>query len=285
MNLLTQKQFISRDVTFHETIFPFHDNSIPSLMAPVPPSFPNLTQTYCDDWLPSDAEHDTSEDTNEPISDSELSETSQHSPTPVSLPVHSPITSSIPPPVLRKSTRTRAPPAWLKDYEATNLTQQISNLAVTTVEPQFQCFMTSLTQIHDPTYFKVAVQHTNWVNVMALELEALELNKTWTVTELPQNKQAIGCKWIYKTELNHDGTIDKHKAMLVVLGNRQQYGIDYSETFAPVAKLTTVRTLIVMDAMEKWHTCQMDVRNFFLHGDFVRHCLYETSTRIHTHGL
>lgn len=99
------------------------------------------------------------------------------------------------------------------------------------------------------------------------ELEALELNNTWSVIELPPNKQAIGCKWIFETKLNPDGSVDKYKARLAVLGNKQQYGVDYSETFAPVAKLTTVRTLLAVATMEKWHTCQMDVRNAFLHGE------------------
>ena len=102
---------------------------------------------------------------------------------------------------------------------------------------------------------------------MNQELDALELNKTWEVTTLPTGKTAIGCKWIFKTKFYPDGTIDKHKARLVILGCHQQYGIDYAETFAPVAKLTTVRTLLAVAAMEIWFTCQMDVSNAFLHGE------------------
>lgn len=58
-------------------------------------------------------------------------------------------------------------------------------------------------------------------------------------------------------------------ARLVVLGNKQQYGIDFAETFMPVAKLTTVKTLLVVAAMQNWHTCQMDVSNAILHGELV----------------
>ena len=102
---------------------------------------------------------------------------------------------------------------------------------------------------------------------MNLELRALERNDTWTITSVPHGKKAIGCKWLDKTKFNSDGTIERYKARLVILGCRQKYGADYQETFAPVAKMTTVRTLLAVVAMRKWHAYQMDVSNAFLHGD------------------
>lgn len=102
---------------------------------------------------------------------------------------------------------------------------------------------------------------------MNVELNALKLNQTWTITTLPPNKKAIGSKWIYKTKYKADGTVDRKKARLVILGCHQTYGEDYGETFAPVAKLTTVRTLLAVAAMTGWEAIQMDVTNAFLHGD------------------
>lgn len=102
---------------------------------------------------------------------------------------------------------------------------------------------------------------------MNIELEALERNGTWVITELPAGKQAIGCKWLYKTKYKPDGTIDRFKSRLVILGCRQIQGIDYGETFAPVAKMATVRTLLAVVAIQNWVTHQMDVTNTFLHDD------------------
>jgi len=102
---------------------------------------------------------------------------------------------------------------------------------------------------------------------MNLELRALEANGTWELTSLPPGKRAIGCKWLYKTKFLSDGTIERHKARLVVLGCKQQFGVDYQETFAPVAKMTIVRTLLAVAAIKNWFAYQMDVSNAFLHGD------------------
>lgn len=64
----------------------------------------------------------------------------------------------------------------------------------------------------------------------------------------PKNVKPIECKWIYSIKLKSDGTLNHYKAWLVVLGNRQEYGIDYEEMFAPVAKMTTVRTILAIFA-------------------------------------
>lgn len=93
------------------------------------------------------------------------------------------------------------------------------------------------------------------------ELDALEENDTWDITNLPVGKVAIGCKWLFEHKYNHDGSLERHKSRLVALGNKQNYGVDYEETFAPVAKLATVRSLLAVVAIEGWYLHQMDVKN------------------------
>jgi hypothetical protein len=67
-----------------------------------------------------------------------------------------------------------------------------------------------------------------------------------------QALKPIGCKWVYSIKLRSDGTLDRYKAWFVALGNKQDYGVDYEETFAPIAKMTTVRTIIAIVASYGW---------------------------------
>ena len=84
------------------------------------------------------------------------------------------------------------------------------------------------------------------------EIDAIAINNTWDLIDFPNDKNCIGVKWIYKNKLNDDGDVEKHKARLVAHGFSQQLGIDYNETFAPVARLDTVRMVLDIAAHNKW---------------------------------
>uniref|UniRef100_A0A2N9EDP9 Integrase catalytic domain-containing protein n=1 Tax=Fagus sylvatica TaxID=28930 RepID=A0A2N9EDP9_FAGSY len=105
--------------------------------------------------------------------------------------------------------------------------------------------------------------------LMADELDALHKTHTWDMTTLPPGKSAVGCKWVYKIKTRADGSVERYKARLVARGFTQEYGIDYEETFAPVARLTSVRSLLAVAAVHHWPLFQMDVKNSFLNGDLL----------------
>ena len=102
---------------------------------------------------------------------------------------------------------------------------------------------------------------------MQVELQALEENHTRDIIHCPPTLKPIGSKWVFSVTLRSDGSLDRYKSHLVALGNKQEYRVDYEETFALVAKMTTVRTILVIAASQSWRLHQMDVKNAFLHGD------------------
>jgi len=102
---------------------------------------------------------------------------------------------------------------------------------------------------------------------MGEEMTTLDANATWELVALLKDKKAIGCKWVYKVKHNVNESVNKYKARLVAKGYAQTYGIDYEETYSPVAKMITVRAIIAMVAAKGWSLHQMDVKNVFLHGD------------------
>lgn len=82
----------------------------------------------------------------------------------------------------------------------------------------------------------------------------------------PRNVKSIRYKWIYTVKHKSDGTLDQYKARLVAIGYSQEYGIDYLQKFAPVAKMTTVRIILALATAQQWSINQMNVKNAFLHG-------------------
>jgi len=152
--------------------------------------------------------------------------------------------------------RHRTPPVWMRDYvsgEDLSDDEEITN------------FATLLTD--DPFYYKDAVKYEMWRKAMDSEIEAIEKNNIWQLMELPAGGKVIGVKWVYKTKLNENGEIDKHKAQLVAKGYAQQHGIDYTEVFAHVARLDTIPLVVALAAQKKWTIYQLDVKFALLHGE------------------
>nr|ABE88097.1 Reverse transcriptase (RNA-dependent DNA polymerase) [Medicago truncatula] len=102
---------------------------------------------------------------------------------------------------------------------------------------------------------------------MQSEITALEQTGTWKIVDLPPAVKPIGCRWIFKIKHNVDGSIERYKARLVAKGYNQIEGLDYFDTYSPVAKLTTVRFIIALASINHWHLHQFDVNNAFLHGE------------------
>ena len=97
---------------------------------------------------------------------------------------------------------------------------------------------------------------------------ALDDNGARDLVPLPIGKKAIGCRWVFVVKFNHDGSVARLKARLVAKGYAQTYGVDYSYTFSPIAKLTSIRLFISLAASYDWDLHQLDIKNVFLHEDF-----------------
>ncbi|KAL8088682.1 hypothetical protein AgCh_038452 [Apium graveolens] len=114
---------------------------------------------------------------------------------------------------------------------------------------------------------KDSSESRHWKGAVKSEIDSIISNGTWELVDLPPGCSTIGCKWIFKRKLNPDGSINKYKARLVAKGFRQMEGIDYFDTYSPVARMTTIRMLIALASVHGLIIHQMDVKTAFLHGD------------------
>ncbi|GKB93484.1 zinc finger, CCHC-type containing protein [Tanacetum coccineum] len=106
-----------------------------------------------------------------------------------------------------------------------------------------------------------------WKEAIDDEIGSIMENNTWVLSDLPPGCKPLGCKWIFKRKMKVDGTIDKFKARLVIQVFKQKEGIDYFDTYAPVARITTIRFLLALAAIHNLVIHQMDVKIAFLNGD------------------
>jgi hypothetical protein len=101
---------------------------------------------------------------------------------------------------------------------------------------------------------------------MQCEFDALRANSTWRLIRRPPGSNVVTGKWVFKHKLHPDGSLERYKARWVVRGFSQRAGVDFGETFTPVVKPATIRTVLTLAASRGWPTHQLDVSNVFLHG-------------------
>ena len=129
----------------------------------------------------------------------------------------------------------------------------ISNfVSYDSLSPSYRTFLSSLNSISIPQGWKEAIYDPKWKNAMVEEMKALAKNGTWELIDLSFGKKPVGCKWVFTVKLNADGSIERLKARLMAKGFSQIYDIDYQETFAPVAKMNSIRVLLSCAANLGW---------------------------------
>jgi len=122
--------------------------------------------------------------------------------------------------------------------------------------------MTMISQM-EPKSINDAIIDDSWVEAMKEELSQFERNKVWSLVPNNQGKTIIGTRWVFRNKLDEEGKVVRNKARLVAQGYNQQEGVDYDETFAPVARLEAIRILLAYAAHKSIKLFQMDVKSAF----------------------
>ena len=132
---------------------------------------------------------------------------------------------------------------------------------------KYRAFTPNISHLFIPRTIQEALGHSEWRSVVQEKMNALLKNRTWDIVDLPKEKKTVGCKWVFTIKCKPNGSIERYKATLVDNGFTQTYGIDHQETFAPFAKINSIRILLSLGVHFNWPLHQLDVKNTFLNGD------------------
>ncbi|KAL1204565.1 Retrovirus-related Pol polyprotein from transposon RE2 [Cardamine amara subsp. amara] len=177
-----------------------------------------------------------------------------------------------PAPTLRRSTRQRFGPEHWKQTRVYYNNQAVAHpiqaeCSLALLPSDHQAFLGKIEQHYIPKTYEEAKGIKVWMDAVNAEKEAMDKNHTWDVRDLPPGKRAVTSRWIFTIKYHSNGEIERYKARLVARGFTQTYGEDYTDTFAPVAKLHTVRVILSLATNLSWELWQMDVKNAFLQGE------------------
>ncbi|KAI3797236.1 hypothetical protein L1987_32491 [Smallanthus sonchifolius] len=274
----TGKVHLSRHVTFDEESFPFTD--------------PNPTDAYkfLDDeqtpfhhfQFPSSSTQPNPPTHPPVIHNNEIPNQTPHSPTsltPSPNPTHTQNTNSPPPnhPAPNSPTSTspaptpNSPPNETYHPNPTINTHPMTTrgkVGISKPNPHFNLNTTTSKIISPlPSSYQRALSDPHWKQAMTNEFKALQDNGTWELVPRPESSPVIRCMWLFRHKFKSDGSLERYKARLVVNGKSQTVGIDCDETFSPVVKPATIRTVLSLALSKQWPIHQLDVKNAFLHGD------------------
>ncbi|KAD4385796.1 hypothetical protein E3N88_25965 [Mikania micrantha] len=154
----------------------------------------------------------------------------------------------------------------LKDHPLSQVLGDISAGVSTRSQLSNFCLYALFVSQQEPKNYHIALRDIGWVEAMQLELLQFKKQQVWELVSLPPGKCAIGTKWVFRNKTDENGQIIKNKARLVVQGFSQEEGVDYDETFAPVARLEAIRLFLAYAALHKLKVFQMDVKSAFLYG-------------------
>jgi hypothetical protein len=133
--------------------------------------------------------------------------------------------------------------------------------------PRYALAHTKAPPTHIPTSVRRALKEPNWLAAMNAEFATLQRNNTWTLVDRPPGVKIISGKWVFTHKIGTDGKLERYKARWVLRGDLQRAGVDLGETFTPVVKPTTIRTVLTIVAPQQWPAHQLDISNAFLHGN------------------
>ncbi|KAJ9564021.1 hypothetical protein OSB04_009181 [Centaurea solstitialis] len=250
LDLITQKVIISRHVNFDETHFPFPDFQ-------PRPSSEDYDAFDVDDSLPSlSSIIDTSSPPSSAGSSASVS-SSQPPPAEPSGISSSPSASSAEPSQPPAPATTSGHPMTTRSRTGSLKPKQIFNLSVTS----------DISPI--PRSTSQAMCDPHWRAAMDAEMAAILSNYTWDLVPKPSDANIVGNRWLFRHKFDSNGRLERYKARLVAQGFSQQPGLDFDDTFSPVVKPATIRTVLSISISRNWPIHQLDVKNAFLHGDLT----------------